>query len=243
MKLYGSAGLSADVSPLPTAQGGAPAIDPDMEAEDEKSARKLRKRAAKLQREANQPPDSFERFRILSELVDEGRRVIDLADHKARYALVVIGVVNTSVLLLLTRGHLIADLPTSSQPWLIGLMVVYAALTFLFFLHVIDCLRPRRLHYADRFTGQTERGGINGSPRGLLFWEAIANYDVESYKQAWSQVRMAQINAEVVLIAHQQAQLIRAKYSALGRLYMGLVVLVILGGLLLAVYAGFAITS
>ena len=37
---------------------------------------------------------SSERFRILIEMVSEGRQVVDLADHKARYALVMMGVLN-----------------------------------------------------------------------------------------------------------------------------------------------------
>ena len=52
---------------------------------------------------------------------------------------------------------------------------------------------------------------------------------------------MDQINGEVVVIAHRLAHLIREKYAALGRLYAGLVILVVLAGMLLALYTGFAL--
>jgi hypothetical protein len=54
---------------------------------------------------------------------------------------------------------------------------------------------------------------------------------------------MEQINCEAVVIAHRLALLIRAKYAALGKLYAGLVVLVVLAALLLALYTGFALTA
>ncbi len=77
------------------ALGGAPLPAARVSADDhDKAARKRRKSEAKLRRDAERPPESFERFRILAELVNEGRRVVELADHKARYALVVIGVLN-----------------------------------------------------------------------------------------------------------------------------------------------------
>lgn len=90
------------------ALGGAPLIElPSLDGEH-KRARKRRKREAKLRQNGERPPDSFERFRILAELVKEGRQIIDLVDHRARYALVVIGVLNTGVFLVLSRGHLFA---------------------------------------------------------------------------------------------------------------------------------------
>ncbi|HET8837330.1 MAG TPA: hypothetical protein VFN08_21575 [Gemmatimonadales bacterium] len=37
------------------------------------------------------------------------------------------------------------------------------------------------------------------APRGLLYWETIAAYELEAYRQAWSGVSMEQLNAEVVV--------------------------------------------
>jgi hypothetical protein len=228
---------------LVAAPGGAPLPEPaPAVGESEKHARKRQKREAKLRRDSDRPPDSFERFRILMELIGEGRQVVDLADHKARYALVIMGALNAGVFFLLSRGHLIADLPPSVKPWLIGFLMMYTALNFVFVLHAIDCLRPRRLHYAELLPGS--RGAAShGGRHGVMYWEAIAGYELETYQEAWGRVHMAQINSEVVVIAHRLALLIRAKYAALGKLYAGLVILVVLAGVLLALYTWFALAA
>jgi hypothetical protein len=231
---------------LMAALGGGPLPEPaPATGEHDKQARKRLKHDAKLRRDAERPPESFERFRILSELVNEGRQVVDLVDHKARYSLVVMGVLNAGVFFLMSRSHLLGTMPQTVKPWLIGFMVTYAALTFLFVFYAVDCLRPRRLWYADVMAAHEDSGEpqTRHAPRGILFWETIANYELDAYRRAWSGIRMEQLNAEVVIIAHQQARLIRAKYVALRRLYRGLAVLVILAGILLAVYTLFGLTG
>ena len=50
---------------------------------------------------------------------------------------------------------------------------------------------------------------------------------------------MEEINAEVVIIAHHLARLIRSKYVALGRMYVGLATLIALAGVLLAAFTLF----
>lgn len=219
--------------------GGTPLAEPGPPAaHGDKAARKLHKRAAKLRRDAERPPDSFERFRVLSELVNQGRRVVELADHKARYALVVMGVVNTGLFFLVFQTHILTNLSPTGRSWLVGFITVYAALTFFFAFYAVDCLRPRRLRYADVMAINDGASGEAGSwhaPRGILFWETIANYELDAYRRAWSGVRMEQLNAEVVIIAHQLARLIRAKYVALGRLYWGLALQLVLAALLLVI--------
>ena len=222
---------------LEAALGGAPLPQP---ITDDHGDKKARKREVKLRRDAERPPDSFERWRILSELVNEGRQVVDLADHKARYALVIMGVLNAGVFFLMSRAHLFGDMPQAVKPWMIGFLVVYAALTFLFVYYAVDCLRPRRLHYVEQL-GEAIGPHDEELPHGLLYWEAIAGYDLGSYQRAWSEARMEQLNAEVVVIAHRLAHLIRAKYLALGRLYVGLDGLVVLAFVLLAVFTLFGV--
>lgn len=227
------------------ALGGVPLPEPAPSGEEtDKAARKRQKREARLRRDAERPPDSFERFRMLCEVASEGRQVVELVDHKARYSLVVIGVLNAGVFFLMSRSHLLGDMARGVKPWLIGFMVAYAALTFLFVYYAVDCLRPRRLRYGKVMAVRGDSASRSRfAPRGLLFWETIAHYDLDAYRQAWSAVRMEELNAEAVVITHQQAQLIRAKYVSLGRLYAGLALLVVLAGLLLAVYAVFGLAG
>lgn len=221
-----------------------PAAGPSGET-DEKETRKHRKREAKLRRDALRPPDSFERFRILAELVNQGRRIVELADHKARYALVVIGVLNAGVFFIISRGHLLADLPQAIKPWLVGVAVIYSALTFIFMYYAVECLRPRRMEYLDVMLASDRIGtpAARHNPHGILFWETIAKYEFDAYRRAWASVRMEQLNAEVVVIAHQQARLIQSKYAALQWLFRGLAALLVLAGVLLAVYARFGLAG
>jgi hypothetical protein len=226
---------------LEAALGGAPLPAADLApGEHEKHARKRRKWEAKQRRDAERPPESFERFRILSELVDEGRRVIELADHRARYALVVMSVLNAFVFLVISRSHLLGELPPTSRTWLIGFIGVYGGLTFLFVYYAVDCLRPRPLRYAGLL-----RNGHEGSsgPLGILYWEGIAGYQLDAFRRAWGEARMEQLNAEVVIIAYSLAQVVRAKYVALGRLYWGLSGLVVLAAALLIVLTVVGLTA
>ena len=224
------------INPLDVPLGGAPLPQPITFDHDDKKARKQRKRELKVRADAERPPDSFERWRILSELVNEGRRVVEIADHKARYALVVMGLLNAGLFFVISRAHLLGTTPPPVKPWMIIFLVVYAALTFLFVWYAVDCLRPRQLHYAEHMGGGTPGRRDAPGPHGLLYWEVIATYDLESYRRAWSGARMEQLNAEVVVIAHHLARLIRFKYVALGRLYAGLAVLIALAAVLLAVF-------
>ena len=205
---------------------------------EERIARKQRKREAKLRRDATRPPRSLERWRILTDVVDEGRRVVEMADHKARYALVVMGALNAGVFLVLSRAHLLSDLPPVLKPWLIGALVAYAGLSCLFVYHAIDCIRPRWLRDA------VGPGG-DGSPKplGLLYWESIGRYEEKAYRSAWDTVRMDQLTGEAVVISHHLALLIGHKYRALDRLYRGLAVLVILAALQLLVYGALALAG
>ena len=223
------------------ALGGAPLPAAIPSADHDKQARKHRKREAKLRRDAERPPESFERWRILLELVTQGRQVVDLADHKARYSLVVMGVLNAGVLFLMSRAHLFGGMSPHAKPWLIAFLAVYGALTFLFVYYAVDCLRPRQMRYV--YTMATDVDGEGHTPRGLLYWETIAAYELDAYRRAWSGVRMEQLNAEVVVIAYHLSRMIRTKYVALGRLYWGMTALIILAGILLAVFTAFSLAA
>jgi hypothetical protein len=225
----------------PAVLGGAPLpAARSVPGEHDKQAGKRRRRELKQRRDAERPPESFERFRILSELVDQGRQVIELADHRARYALVVMSVLNAFVFLVISRSHLLGELPPTSRTWLIGFIGVYGVVTLVFVFYAVDCLRPRPLHYAEMLGDL--HGGRPG-PLGILYWEAIAGYDLEGYRRAWSEARMEQLNAEVVIIAYSLARVVRAKYLDLGRLYWGLAGLVVLACALLLVLTAFGLTA
>jgi hypothetical protein len=215
---------------LPNGTAAVLAAAPALEREngDSKKARRARKEELKRYREAERRPDAWERFRILIEVVSEGRQVVEIADHKARYALVVGGVLNAAVFAILAGGHVVRDLAPAVKPWLAGALALYGMLICWFVLNAIDCLRPRKLNRAVSDRPPESGWAAEHRPLGLLVWEAIVGHDPADLQAAWDRVRMTQINAEVVAVSRVLAGLIQAKYRALHRLYAGLVVMVVI---------------
>jgi len=201
------------------------------QGESRKQTRRREKAEAKLSHLAESRPDPWERFRILTECIGEARHVIDLSDHRARYALIIVGVLNAALFALLSRAHLIADLPAGVKPWLVGLLVMYGVLTLAFVFSAIESLRPRPLVAGGKGPGGTGPGPLSG----LLYWEVVAGQDLEYYHRAWDRVRMIEVTRETETIFHTMSRVVRAKNLALRRLYVGLVALVILAGFLLII--------
>jgi hypothetical protein len=141
--------------------------------------------------------------------------------------------------LILSRLQVLSTLAPDTRMWFIGAMGVYAALTSVCVYFAVECLRPRRMYDAGDGAERVPDAGSapRHASRGILFWETIAAYGLDEYRQAWSAIRMAQLNAEVVSLAHRQSRVIRAKYAVLGRLFNGLVLLLVLAGVLLGVGA------
>ena len=175
--------------------------------------------------------DSRERCRNLWEAVNQGRRMIELADHKARYALVVVGVVNAVVFLLAVRSHtLIGWLPPSLQPAFPYVLVPLALLAVIFLVDAYNSLRPRPPAL------QEATGGVSHDPPlGLVFWDRILMETVAEYQAAWDQAHQGQLNHELAAMAHSLARNIHAKYAALHRLYIELLLIILLASVILAV--------
>jgi hypothetical protein len=208
----------------------ATAVDEAAEG-NRKRARRLEKAEARIRLQGALPPEPFDRFRIITECISEARQVVDLSDHRARYALVIIGVLNAGVFVVISRAHLLAGMSPAVKSWLVGMIIVYGLLTMAFVLHAIECLRPRTLDSA--LSDAPAPPGAE--PLGLLFWEVVGRQDLDTYHKRWDRVRMVQINREAEAVFHTMAGVVRAKYRALHRLYLGLIVLVILATLVLGV--------
>src|SRR4030042_264838 len=90
----------------------APVPAPPASAEED-LARKLARREAKLLAEAARPLDPWERYRALTDAVKEGIDLAEMADRKARFALVVMAGINVGLFVLTTRPEL---LPVGDAP-------------------------------------------------------------------------------------------------------------------------------
>jgi len=200
------------------------------------------KESEQLDEDSNRPPDAWERFRILLESIDQGRRLTEIADHKARYALVLLGVVNAALILLGTRFNFLQGTPPSLLPWLHALLIPYIGVGAAALWFAIDCLRPRMLgagHLPP--SADARHAAVRPQPLGLLTWETIVRRNLDAYQQAWDTVTLGQLNAEMVLVAHALADVNRAKFTAIRRMYLAMLIVIALAALLLAcdVWFGF----
>ena len=187
---------------------------------------KLGKKQKKQQKDATRNLDSWERYRALTDTLDEAIDLVDLADHKARFALVIMAAVN--VVLFFTADAL--D-PLKSESFAMQIIVgvylfVYVLIALYFFLQAIESLRPRQ---SQPQVAPPDRANIEEFPLGIRFYEDILRRDVDTYKKAWQDVRIGQLNAELAVQAHALAEINRLKYAALRRLYKGLQIMTLMG--------------
>ena len=203
-------------------------------AEDGDDDPKRRKKEAKLLAEQARSLDPWERYRTLVDALEEGMDLVELADRKARFALVIMGALNISFFFLVTRAELIDVLPAALRPFLGFYLLIYAGVALFFFLEAIEALKPRRFrpqHAVPR------RGWAEHFPEGLRYYEDVVLRDLEAYRRAWREVRFGQLNAELAVQNHVMARINSDKFRSLRRLYGGLRVLTLLAGGLLAVLA------
>ncbi|HEY3120875.1 MAG TPA: SdiA-regulated domain-containing protein [Vicinamibacteria bacterium] len=207
---------------------------------EDRGALKLSKKERKRIKDSHRPLDSWERYRALTDTLDEALELVDLADHKARFALIIMTAVNGVLFLLGTRTSVFELAPPSFRPAMAVFVAVYGAVAVYFFLQAIESLRPRKSKPQVQYTGESM---LEDYPMGIRYYEDILSRDVEAYRRAWREVRMGQLNAELTIQAHALAQINRAKYAALRRLYFGLQLMTIMATALVALSGYFAFRS
>lgn len=183
--------------------------DLEPEAEAEGSDKRLE--------DAHRPLDPRERYRALGDTHDMQQDLIDLGDHKARFALVIMGGLNAVAFLLVSRNDALSALPEWLRPWLGAYVALYAVAALYFFFQAIESLKPR-----------IYMGSADADLPGLRFFEGILSRDEAQYRKAWSEVRILQLSEEIAEQVHILSRINRQKYAALRRLYVGLQVLTVL---------------
>jgi hypothetical protein len=196
-------------------------VEPDFPPEppEEKDAKRREKEARRLEAERG-PLDPSLRYRALQNSVEMAQDLIELADRKARFALVIISVLNAVALVLAMRGGETA-LPRAGA-W--GRIVqvelgVYALVTVYFIMQAIEALRPR---------GTVTAPGdglpdtiVPGRSMRLLFHADIVRRDRATYRRLWEDLRMDNLIAELAEQMHTLGSINQTKYAALTRLYWG----------------------
>ena len=201
----------------------------------------------KQMEEAHRRLDVRDRLRLLTDFVDAERKMIEVADHKARFALVIMGAMNAALLLLAVRGHVFAPVPEPMRPWLMLLLVPYGVASFVVLLDAARVLQPHMRNWTDVAAAAPLplRGAAAAAsderPLGLMYWGAAAAADFPHYSRLWTEVRVGQASTELALLAHELARVNRKQYLALRRLFMALRVLLVLAAVLAAVLTVFAL--
>ena len=190
----------------------APAVEPD------KAQSKDLKRRQKLLEDANRQLDSWERYRALNDTMDEAYELVGIANREARFAAILMGALNASVVLLATRPEVQAAIPPRFKIWVGLLLTVYASVAVYFFLSAIEILRPRR------YRPKLDHPELDpdARPAGVRYYEDIILRSTEEHCLAWRSVRIGQLNAELAMQTHSLALVNKSKYASVQRLYSGL---------------------
>lgn len=209
--------------------------DKEKHKEKEKDKDKERDhKKKKKEKEEFRKADPWQRYKALLDTLKESQDLVDLADHKARFALMIMGALNAAILLVGTRSELLTRIPVQVRPWLYLYFGVYAAIAIYFLLQAIESLRPRSVPVLPRKGAVSEKD----ESLGLRFFADALRYDAPTYLKAWQSVRVSQLNAEISGQLHTIARINKAKYSAVAKLYVGLQAITVLtAGLLIALGA------
>jgi uncharacterized protein YjiK len=202
-----------------------------------KAARKLGKKQKKLLKDVHRPLDSWEKYRALTDALDEALELVDLGDHKARFALIISGALNVFLYALGASTDVFDNVPERFRFAMMIMAGLYAVLAIYNLIQAIESLRPRRAQPYVHYSADT--GGYEEYPLGLRFYADVLGRDMEAYRQAWRDVRIGQLNNEVAVQLHALSAIIRAKFAALDRLYRGLQLMVVFAVALLLVGTAF----
>lgn len=198
----------------------------DKEKEKDKDKDKDKKKKKEFKR-----ADPWQRYKAQLDALKEAQDLVDLADHKARFALIIMGALNAAIIILGTRSDVLSSLPPNLRLWLYLYFAVYAAIAIYFLVQAIESLRPRSLPHLPPKGAVSEKE----DSLGIRFFVDALRYDREMYLKAWQTVRVSHLNSEIASQLYNVARINKAKYNAVAKLYLGLQAITVLtAGLLIA---------
>lgn len=192
----------------------------------------LRKKDVKRLLDMSRPLDAWERYRALNDAMDEVYDVIDMSIREARFALLLMGGLNAVVIVAATRSDLVTVFQPQQRMWAASLLIVYGVCAVYFLLQAIEALRPGKFrpHFGD--WSETSED----FPRRVRYYEDVIERDVQAHWQAWRDVEVGQLNAELAVQLHSMCIKSNMKRNALRRLYAGLRIMTLLVATLVALF-------
>jgi hypothetical protein len=192
---------------------------------DEKDHRR-RQRALRRVEETAGPMEPELRFRVLLSILKMETDFLDLADKKARFALVIMSALNAIALVLIMKG---AEMITAPGAWgrsLRVLLACYFAGTIFYIWQAIEALRPRGQR--GRCTTALPSEITPEASMRVLFHTDIAARERDDFRTLWSGLRLDNVCTELSDQLHMVSRINVMKFAALGRLYQGVGVMTFL---------------
>ena len=215
----------------------ATSIKPEkLTPESDKTAKKLEKLEA--ERGLLDPAD---RYKALVNAVEASQDLIELADKKARFALVIMSVLNAVAVLLVVRGGGVSFPKTGIFGALVPLeFAAYAVVTVYYISQAISALRPRGVSAPPQ--NMLPSNVESAKSMRVLFYADVVARERDEYKQLWANLRMDNLTTELADQLYTLSIINSQKFRALERLYFGLTVMtvllaVVIGTIALAQYS------
>ncbi len=185
---------------------------------------KSRKKELKRSYDPNRQLDSWERYRALNDAMDEAYEVIGISNREARFALLVMGILNAFVVVAASQTDLVSSLDGTQRIGTAVLLGIYALAAVYFLFQAIEVLHP------GRFRPRTGDWGVDSEdfPKGVRYYEDVLQRDVHSHWQAWREIQIGQLSAELAMQLHSLCFKANVKRVALSRLFVGLRVMTLL---------------
>ena len=192
------------------------------EPAEDKDARKREKEAKRLEAERGPLEPAF-RYKAILNALEAGQDMIELADRKARFALVIISVLNAVALVVVVRGgdSFIPRFGVWGAVTHVEI-VSYVLVTIYYIFQAIEALRPRG---SGPTTDTLPTAGAPGESMRVLFHGDIVRRDRAAFRRVWDELRMDNLNTELADQLHTIARINQDKYAALAKLYRGVTVM------------------
>lgn len=206
---------------------------PGAEAQDDPRIRKLREKL-----DDSRPLTPAELYRSLNDALDEGYELFDLSNREARFALILMGGLNAALVIVASQSGLRDRLSPLEQRIEAGIIGVYALLAIGFLFQAITALKPGQ--YRPKLTKwPREREDF---PQGVRYFEDVVQRDTVDHWQAWQEVTLRQLNAELAAQVHSLALKNAARKKALRRLYTSLRIMTAVFAAILVLFVAFSLS-
>jgi hypothetical protein len=197
-------------------------------------AKRLKWEAKQL--DGTRPLGAWELYRALNDALDEGSDQFDLSNRDARLALLLMGGLNAALIIFASQTSL-SGLSAIERQIEIGVIALYGLFAIVFLLQAIDTLRP--MHYKPNYSHWPD--SREDYPRGLRYFEDVVMRDTEAHWQAWKNVSLEQLNAELAAQLHSLCLKNDVRKKALRKLYSSLRIMTIVFSAILLLFLIFTL--